>query len=65
MVAALDTVDNDFLTEAPTVEIEFETLAETNARWRAELARRPTVNLRPPQSCDAQAVTTRMEVVRP
>jgi hypothetical protein len=53
---------NDFDTEQPTVTEAYVSLADTAALWRAELATRPTVNLRPRLAADAQAVTTRIEV---
>jgi hypothetical protein len=54
---------NDFETEQPTVTEAYVSLADTAALWRAQLASRPTVNLRPRLAADAQAVTQRIEVV--
>jgi hypothetical protein len=56
---------NDFETEQPTVTEAYVSLADTAALWRAQLATRPTVNLRPRLAADAQAVTARLETVRP
>jgi hypothetical protein len=56
---------NDFETEQPTVTEAYVSLADTAALWRAQLASRPTVNLRPRPAADAQAVTARLETVRP
>jgi hypothetical protein len=56
---------NDFETEQPTVTEAYVSLADTAALWRAQLASRPTVNLRPRLAADAQAVTARLETVRP
>jgi hypothetical protein len=56
-------MDDAFETEQPTQRIPVETLAEVAAAWRAQLATRPTVNLRPRLAADAQAVTQRIEVV--
>jgi hypothetical protein len=57
-------VDNDFDTEQPTVTEAYVSLADTAALWRAQLATRPTVNLRPRLAVDAQAVTQPLTVVR-
>jgi hypothetical protein len=65
MLNGMDDSTNDFLDEPVTVIEPYETIASCNQRWRLELATRPTVNLRPCLAADAQAVTTRMEVVRP
>jgi hypothetical protein len=56
---------NDFLDEPATVVEPYLSLADTAALWRAQLASRPTVNLRPRPAADAQAVTARLETVRP
>jgi hypothetical protein len=54
---------NDFEAEQPTVVEPYISLAVTAALWRAQIATCPTINLRPRLAADAQAVTTRIEVV--
>jgi hypothetical protein len=58
-------VDNDFDTEQPTVTEAYVSLADTAALWRAQLATRPTVNLRPRVGVEAQAETQRLGLVLP
>jgi hypothetical protein len=63
MLNGMDDSTNDFLDEPKTVVEPYLSLADTAALWRAQLATRPTVNLRPRLAADAQAVTQRIEVV--
>jgi hypothetical protein len=64
MLNGMDDSTNDFLDEPKTVVEPYLSLADTAALWRAQLATRPTVNLRPRLAVDAQAVTQPLTVVR-
>jgi hypothetical protein len=64
MLNGMDDSTNDFLDEPKTVVEPYLSLADTAALWRAQLATRPTVNLRPRQAADAQAETQPLTVVR-
>jgi hypothetical protein len=65
MLNGMDDSTNDFLDEPKTVVEPYLSLADTAALWRAQLATRPTVNLRPRVGVEAQAETQRLGLVLP